>query len=80
MHGFLLGCVYLVLFTQSPMDGPFKPHYENNLVCTIFFKRFYLCIFREREKEGENEAEKHLLVASCMCPDWGVNPQPRHVP
>ena len=40
--------------------------------------------FFSREKgggrEGEKEQEKHLLAASRMCPDWGLNPQPRHLP
>ena len=37
---------------------------------------------REREGEGEKEFELlfHLFmysfVASCMCPDWGLNLQP----
>ena len=35
----------------------------------------------EREKERNIDGkEKHQLVASLMCPDWGLNPQPRHVP
>ena len=36
-----------------------------------------------REREGERNIdmkEKHLLVASCMCPDQGPTLQPRHVP
>ena len=39
--------------------------------------------FRERESKEKrvNERnsvvkEKHLLVASHMCPEWGSNPQP----
>ena len=48
--------------------------------------------FREGDREGgERERvreerrhisvrEKHQLVASCMCPDQGLNLQPRHVP
>ena len=42
--------------------------------------------FREgegREKERErniNMRGKHQLAASCTCPDWGRDPQPRHVP
>ena len=49
----------------------------------LFFKDFYLFIFRERRREGEREGEKHQCVAaSCvppngdlahnpgMCPDW----------
>ena len=33
---------------------------------------------RERERErGIDVREKHQSVASCTCPDWGSNPQPR---
>ena len=52
----------------------------------LFFKRFYLFIFRERGREGEREGEKvQCVVAShmpptgdldCnigMCPDWESN-------
>ena len=42
--------------------------------------------FRERERERERERarninvrQKHLLVASHMCPNQGLNPQPRYV-
>ena len=38
---------------------------------------------RDRGREGEREIdmrEKHRAVASCMCPDWGLNSQPRYVP
>ena len=38
---------------------------------------------REREKRGERNIdvrEKHRLVASCMHPNHGLNPQLRHVP
>ena len=48
-----------------------------------FLKRFYIFIFREREKAGER-GEKHHLVASCMhlrpapqaCAQTGWNRQP----
>ena len=53
------------------------------------FKRFYLCIFSQRGREGEREGEKHQrVVASCMsptgnlachpgmCPDWELNGNP----
>ena len=56
----------------------------------LFFKRFYLFIFRERarEGEGEGEGEKHQSVASRMpqtgdlahnsgmCPDQEWNQRP----
>ena len=35
----------------------------NRHVC-VFFKRFYLFIFRERRKEGEREGEKHQCVVA----------------
>ena len=36
---------------------------------TMFFKRFYLFIFRERGREGEREGEKHqCVVASHVAP------------
>ena len=43
-------------------------------------EKLYLSIFRERGREGEREGEKHRSVASCMYPNWGLSPQPRHVP
>ena len=33
-----------------------------------------------KERKGERERKKHWLVASHMCPDWWLNPQPRYVP
>ena len=54
-----------------------------------FLKRFYLFIFREREREGEREGEKHQCVVASlvtptgdlahnpdMCPDWEWNCDP----
>ena len=39
------------------------------------FFRFYLCIFRMREREGEREGEKHqYVVASHMHPSLGTWP------
>ena len=39
------------------------------LNCTIFLKRFYLFIFRQRGTEGEREGEKHQgMVASHQPP------------
>ena len=48
---------------------------------------FSLMGSRERGKEGEGEGEKHRcerekkhwLIDSYMRPDWGLNPQSRHV-
>ena len=52
----------------------------------MYFKIFYLFIFRERGREGEREGEKQQsVVASCvpptgdlacnlgLCPDWESN-------
>ena len=35
--------------------------------------------FREKERNIDVK-EKHLSVASCTCPNWGQNLQPRHAP
>ena len=47
----------------------------------LFFKRFYLFIFRESGREGEGERnisvrEKHRTHNLGMCPDQEWNPQP----
>ena len=49
------------------------------------FKFPLLILEREEGREKERERnidvrEKHQLVAPCTHPDWGPNPQPRHVP
>ena len=49
----------------------------------ILFKRdLFYSYLRERgwERENINVREKYRLVAPHMHPDWGLNPQPRHVP
>ncbi|KAF6109763.1 hypothetical protein HJG60_010966 [Phyllostomus discolor] len=51
----------------------------------IYFQRFYLFIFREREKEGERQGGKHQCVGNtwigCLLhtPSWRRSLQPRHV-
>ena len=35
--------------------------YRNKLSFN-FLKRFYLCIFRQRGREGEREGEKHSML------------------
>ena len=36
---------------------------------------------REEERERNTDVRvKHRWAASCMCPNWGLNLQPRHVP
>ena len=54
-----------------------------------FFSFNLLIDFRERGRGSERERERnislliqlfmHSLVASCMYPDWGPNPQPWHI-
>ena len=42
---------------------------------------YFLCV-DSREKEGDIDLfylPMHSLVESCMCPDWGSNPQPWYV-
>ena len=57
----------------------------------VFFVliRFYLCIFKEKGREGEREEEKHQCVVAShvpptgdlpcspgTCPDWESNRRP----
>ena len=59
------------------------------LSLSIFFKRFYLFIFRESGREGEREGEKYQCVVAFhvaptgdlahnpgICPDWESNLRP----
>ena len=51
----------------------------------LYSPKDMLTDFRERGREREMERnidvrEKHQSLASCMCSDWGPNPQPKHVP
>ena len=59
------------------------------LTNTVFFKRFYLFIFRQRGWQGEREGETHQCVVASsvpstwdlthnpgMCPDWESNQHP----
>ena len=63
--------------TEPPSQGKRHP---------LFFKRFYLFIFRQTGREGEREGEKHQYVVASrappagdlahnpgMCPDWESN-------
>ena len=53
-------------------------------VCLSIYLSIYLFIylFGERIREGEKHwCERETSVGChCMCPDWGHNLQPRHVP
>ena len=51
------------------------------------FKRFYLFIFREKERKGERARERETwctkdILIGCLShtPNWGPGSQPRHVP
>ena len=47
----------------------------------LFSSKDLLTYFRQRRKgERERGREKHQLIASRMHPNWGLKPQPRHVP
>ena len=69
---------------------PLSPSLLSATITTLFLCpwgfHFILCIdFWVRGREGKREGtinvrDKHRLVASCTCPDGGLNPQPRHVP
>ena len=66
------------------------PHLKFSVIFKfiLFFKRFYLFIFRQRGREGEREGEKHQCVIASratptgdlahnpgMLPDWELNLQ-----
>ena len=44
--------------------------------CVFFFYLFTFTCFREREIDLLFHLPMRSLVVSCMCPDWGSNPQP----
>ena len=54
----------------------------------IFYLHLRACLidFRKRRRErglrerNTDVRDKCQLVASCTHPNWGLNPQPRHVP
>ena len=61
--------------------GPGTPSLSSYLCFYLFFKSSPkdMCFdFQRKRRVGWRE--KHLLVASLMCPDRGSNPQPGHVP
>ena len=81
-----LECIMLNEISQSEKDK----YHMISLICGIFFKkRFYILIFRERERGAESEGEKHQSVVAShtlstgdlapnpgMCPDWESNRDP----
>ena len=55
-----------------------------HLIKLPYFKKDFTYLILERGERREEERErnihvreKHLLVASCMCSNRGLNPQPR---
>ena len=59
------------------------------ILTSFLFLRFYLFIFRERERKGERKGEKQQCVVASylpptgdmaqnpgMCPDWELNWRP----
>ena len=63
--------------------------YLECIIFILFFKIFYLFIFRERGREGGREGEKHQCVVAShapptgdlvhntvICLDWASNQQP----
>ena len=83
--------VVLMIFPQIVVLFP-SSSFSSSL---FLFKRSYLFILRERGREGErvgeregeiererniNVREKLRSVPSPMCPDWGLNLQPRYMP
>ena len=56
------------------------------LIYILFFKGFYLFIFRERGREGDREGEKHWcereISIGCLlhAPSWEPGLQSRHMP
>ena len=51
------------------------------IVCLFLNPHPRMFLLRKRERHTDIDVrEKHQVVASCMCPDQGSNPQPRHVP
>ena len=69
------------------------PSIQNKPFSNSLFLFYLLIDFRERGqqrwREGEERERKknidllhlfiHQLVISCMCPDWGLYPQPWHI-
>ena len=59
------------------------------LVCRSFLKIVLSLLVWESKRKGENQGDRnidlfffllmHLLVASCICLDWGLNLWPRHI-
>ena len=62
---------------------------SGNLSNFLFFKKYFIYLFLEREREGEREGNKHQCVVASlapptgdlahntgMCPDWELNQQP----
>ena len=81
VHGYL----YLLMSGWVAWIGCKRPYLKTR-ISNIFLKIFYLCIFRQKEREGDREGEKHQCVVAShtpptgnlacnpgMCPDWELN-------
>ena len=71
IHICKLGFIFLVLINRHL---GLLPTCEN-----LFFKRFYLFIFREGRR-GRKREKHQYVVASVVPPHWGPGLQPRYVP
>ena len=60
-----MGLIYLSILTHEDMLVDFREKGKGE---------------RERQEKNIHVREKHQSVASGTRPDWGPNPQPRHVP
>ena len=52
--------------------------FENVHVRVLLHLLFFLLLIPEREEGRKEERERNM--DSCTCPNWGLNPQPRHIP
>ena len=58
--------------------------WDDSLISLFLILFIYLFLERGERREKERERnidvrERHQSVASCMCPDWGLNTQPKYV-
>ena len=64
-----------MLLKTRPSSFYFNPHLRTRLLILERGEG------RERERERNiNVRKKHQLVVSCMLPNRGPNPQPKHAP
>ena len=71
-------CVHFSILSSWPLYAYKDMHRIYVYISCIYYRKRGV---EERERErGIHMREQHGLVASHMCSDWGLNPQPRHVP